>query len=61
MAPRPRTQPSKPSPGAAVNPTRGEVTTMQIIQQFRKSSRSGTEESCGGNVGDCVEIGVVRM
>jgi hypothetical protein len=30
---------------------------MQVVHDFRKSTRSGTDESCGGNVGDCVEVG----
>jgi hypothetical protein len=31
---------------------------MQVIPE-RKSSYSGHDESCGGNVGDCVMVGVV--
>lgn len=32
---------------------------MTVEIDFRKSRRSGTDESCGGNVGDCVEVGRV--
>jgi hypothetical protein len=32
---------------------------MTVEIDFRKSSKSGHDESCGGNVGDCVEVGRV--
>lgn len=34
---------------------------MREIYAFRKSTRSDTDESCGGNVGDCVEIGAFEL
>lgn len=34
---------------------------MQVIHEFRKSMRSDTDESCGGNVGDCVEVGAFEL
>lgn len=32
---------------------------MTVEIEFRKSTRSTENESCGGNTGDCVEVGRV--